>query len=77
MDPRVFFPLGPPPYAPRPSDHALEMRISKLAEFAARNGTLTINLNNNKKLKTATILVEDLIICKILTDHVPSFFYFL
>ncbi|KAH7623290.1 hypothetical protein Ndes2526B_g01714 [Nannochloris sp. 'desiccata'] len=38
MDPRVFFPLGPPPFAPPPPDHALEIRILKLAEFAARNG---------------------------------------
>ena len=38
MDPRVFFPLGPPPVAPPPLDRSLEIRIKKLAEFAARNG---------------------------------------
>lgn len=51
MDPRVFFPLGPPPFAPPPTDHALEIRIKKLAEFAARNGNclekITINTWSN------------------------------
>jgi hypothetical protein len=44
MDPRVFFPAGPPHFAPAPSDQNLEIRIRKLAEYASRNGKALINL---------------------------------
>ena len=38
MDPRDFFPSGPPPPAQPPLDQNLAQRITKLALFAARNG---------------------------------------
>ena len=49
-----FSPHEPPPeYCPAPSDSALAQRISKLAQFAARNGPSFVELMRAKQTGNA------------------------
>lgn len=51
MSPPEFFPahVPAPPFTSPPEDHALEQRVTKLAEFAQKNGLPFVNMIREKQ----------------------------